>query len=259
MRRPRLLSLFGWGTMAFLYLPLLILVVFSFNRSKYGAGWEGFTVEWYVKLFHNEKILRATVNSLIVASVSCLAGTALGVMAAVAQERFQWRRKALLEGFFYLPLVIPELMMAVGFLLFFGVLGWRLGLGTLIAAHVTFNVPLVWLIVRARLKKLDPRLEDAAVDLGATRWQAFRKVTLPLLAPAIAAGALMAFVISLDCFIISFFVAGPDNTTLPVQIYSMLKFSISPEVHALSTVLFLVSMALVAAAWLLGAGEEAHA
>lgn len=259
MKRSRLLSLFGWGTMAFLYLPLLILVVFSFNRSKYGAGWEGFTLEWYVKLFRNEKILRAAFNSLVVASLSCLAGTALGVMAAVAQERFPWRRKALLEGFFYLPLVIPELMMAVGFLLFFGVLGWRLGLGTLVAAHVTFNVPLVWLITRARLKKLDARLEDAAVDLGATRWQAFRKVTLPLLAPAVAAGALMAFVISLDCFIISFFVAGPDNTTLPVQIYSMLKFSISPEVHALSTVLFLVSMALVAAAWLLGAGEEAHA
>ncbi|MBI4055667.1 MAG: ABC transporter permease [Elusimicrobia bacterium] len=245
----RWLSGISLGTLLFLYLPILILMLFSFNQSPYTAQWQGFTWKWYALLFKNDNILRATSHSLWVALVACVLSTALGTSGAVAQGRFSWKGAGWWEGFFFLPLVIPELMMAVGFLLFFGLLRWDLSLWTLMVAHTTFNIPLVWLIVRARLKKLDPRLEDAAVDLGATRWMAFRKITLPLLSPAIFGGALMAFAISLDDFIISFFVSGPHSTTLPVHIYSMLKFSISPQIHALSTLLFLVSMILVVMAW----------
>ena len=259
MRRSRALSVFGWGTLLFLYLPVLVLAAFSFNASRYGSLWRGFTLEWYARLLDNQAILRSTWNSLIVASASCLLATLLGTLAATAQERFPWKRKAPVEALFFLPLVIPELMMAVGLLLFFGSLRMDLGISTLIVAHTTFNLPIVWLIVRTRLRKLDPRLEDAAVDLGATRWEAFRKVTFPLLAPAVLGGALMAFVISLDDFVISFFVSGPDSTTLPVQIYSMLKFSIDPQVNALSAVLFAVSVAMVVGAWLLQGREDAHA
>ena len=258
MRSSRALTAAAALTFGFLYLPILVLIVFSFNASRYGAGWQGFTFDWYRRLFGNRAILSSAVHSFWVAGISCAAATVLGTSAAVAQGRFFWRRARLWESLFFAPLLIPELMMGVGFLLFFGLLGWRSGLATLIVAHTTFNLPIVWLIVRARLKKLDPRLEDAAMDLGATRWTAFRRITLPLLAPAILSGALMAFAISLDDFFISFFVAGPASTTLPIQIYSMLKFSIDPQVNALSAALFLASMVLVVLAWL-AQGEQPHA
>ncbi|HVE13763.1 MAG TPA: ABC transporter permease [Elusimicrobiota bacterium] len=256
MKRSPALAAAGVATLVFLYLPILILIVFSFNASRYGAAWHGFTLDWYRRLLENKSILASTENSLLIASCACVLSTLLGTLAAVAQGRFAWKRLGLLEGMFFLPIVIPELMMAIGFLLFFGLIGLRQGLGTLIVAHTTFDVPIVWLVVRARLKKLDPRLEDAAMDLGATRWMAFRKVTLPLLAPAILGGALMAFAISLDDFFISFFVSGPESTTLPVQIYSMLKFSIDPQVNALSAALFVASMSLVVLAWVLQGGES---
>ncbi|MBI3298809.1 MAG: ABC transporter permease [Elusimicrobia bacterium] len=257
MRRSLFLPVMGWGTLAFLYLPLLVLVAFSFNASRFGAAWTGFTWDWYAKLLADRKIMASTWNSTVVAAVSTALATVLGTLAAVARGREATPARKAKDAFFYVPLLIPELMLAVGFLLFFGLFKADLGLLALIVAHTTLNVPIVWLIVKARLEKIDPRLEDAAVDLGATRWQALRKVTLPLLMPAIAAGALMAFVISIDCFLISFFVAGPSTTTLPIQIYSMLKFAISPEVNALSTLLFLASLVLVVAAWLLQGGEDA--
>lgn len=257
MRRSPWVAAAGWTTLAFLYLPLVVLVVFSFNASRYGSAWGGFTLDWYAKLLGDRKILASTWNSVVVAALSSALSVVMGTLAVVARGRggasgADWR-----DAFFYVPLLVPELMLAVGFLLFFGLLKGDLGLGALVIAHTTLTLPLVWLIVKARFEKLDPRLEDAAVDLGATRWQAFLKVTLPLLAPAVTAGALMAFVTSLDCFLISFFVSGPSTTTLPVQIYSMLKFSISPEVNALSTLFFLASFALVVAAWLLQGGDDA--
>jgi spermidine/putrescine transport system permease protein len=267
MKRVPWLALASALTLLFLYLPIFILAAFSFNASRYTAHWTGFTWHWYASLLENEDILRATLNSLVIAGASSLAATALATSAAVALGRFSWERKGLWEALLFLPLVIPELMMGIGFLIFFGLLGLErldsshfLGanLVKLILAHTTLNIPIVWLIVRARLKKLDPRLEEAAMDLGATRWMAFRRVTLPLLMPGVLGGALMAFAISLDDFVISFFTAGPNSTTLPIQIYSMLKFSISPEVNALSTVLFAASMSLVFAAWLLQ-GRDAHA
>ena len=257
MRRSFWLPAAGWATLAFLYLPLFVLVAFSFNASRYGSSWGGFTFDWYAKLLGDRKILASTWNSAVVAAASSALAVVMGTGAVVARGRGEGPGTAWRDALFYVPLLVPELMLAVGFLLFFGLLEGDLGLGALVIAHTTLTLPLVWLIVKARFEKIDPRLEDAAVDLGATRWQAFLKVTLPLLMPAVVAGALMAFVTSLDCFLISFFVSGPSSTTLPVQIYSMLKFSISPEVNALSTLFFLASFALVVAAWLLQGGEDA--
>ena len=268
MKRVSWLALASALTLLFLYLPIFILAAFSFNASRYTAHWTGFTWHWYASLLENEDILRATANSLAIASASSLLATTLATAAAVALGRFPWERKGLWEALLFMPLVIPELMMAIGFLLFFGLLGLErldsshlLGanLLKLTLAHTTLNIPIVWLIVRARLKKLDPRLEEAAMDLGATRWMAFWRVTFPLLMPGILGGALMAFAVSLDDFVISFFTAGPNSTTLPIQIYSMLKFSISPEVNALSTMLFAASMSLVLAAWLLQDRTDVHA
>ena len=251
MNRRSALGVYSVTVLVLLYLPILVLAVYSFNRSRYSAAWCGFTLEWYARLWNNRSIQSATVNSIIVASASSILSTFLAVTAALAQERFSWKRKAWLQASFLLPVVVPELMMAVGFLLLFGLLGAGGGLPALILGHTTLNLPIVWLIVRARLARLDPRLEEAAMDLGATRGAAFWKVTVPLLMPAVLGGGLMAFAVSLDDFVISFFLNGPRSTTLPVQIYSMIKFSLSPVVNALTTVLFAASVLLVVAAWVL--------
>jgi spermidine/putrescine transport system permease protein len=259
VRRRGLLEAYSVCALAFLYLPILVLAVYSFNRSRYSAAWCGFTLDWYSRLWSSRAIQSATLNSLIVAAASSLLSTALAVTAALAQERFRWERKAWLQASFLMPVVVPELMMAVGFLLLFGLLGAGGGLLALILGHTTLDLPIVWLIVRARLQRLDPRLEEAAMDLGATRGQAFWKVTVPLLMPAVLGGGLMAFAVSLDDFVISFFLNAPKSTTLPVQIYSMIKFSMSPVVNALTTVLFAASVLLVVAAWALQQRRDARA
>ena len=232
----------------FLYLPIAILIVFSFNASKLSARWQGFSLQWYATLFTNEALLAATLNSLIVAVVSTILAGVLGVLTAVALERRPFRGQATFEGLLLMPIVIPEIMMGVAMLLFFVLINLPLSLVTITIAHTIFNFPVVALIVRARLRKLDPRLEEAARDLGATPWVAFRRVTLPLLIPGIIGALLVAFTLSLDDFIISFFTAGAGSTTLPIKVYSMLKTAVTPEVNALSAVLVLVSMGLVAGA-----------
>ena len=232
----------------FLYLPIAILIVFSFNASKLSARWQGFTLQWYATLFTDQALLAATVNSLIVATVSTVVAAVLGVMTAVALERQPFRWQGAFEGFLLMPIVIPEIMMGVAMLLFFVMIKLPLSLVTMIIAHTIFNFPVVALIVRARLRKLDPRLEEAALDLGATPWVAFKRVTLPLLMPGIIGALLMAFTLSLDDFIISFFTAGVGSTTLPIRVYGMLRSAVTPEVNALSAILVLVSMGLVAVA-----------
>ena len=232
----------------FLYLPIAILIVFSFNASKLSARWQGFSLQWYAMLFTDQALLAATVNSLIVATVSTVLAGVLGILTAVALERQPFRWQGAFEGFLLMPIVIPEIMMGVAMLLFFVMIKLPLSLVTMITAHTIFNFPVVALIVRARLRKLDPQLEEAALDLGATPWVAFKRVTLPLLMPGIIGALLMAFTLSLDDFIISFFTAGVGSTTLPIRVYGMLKSAVTPEVNALSAILVLVSMALVAAA-----------
>jgi spermidine/putrescine transport system permease protein len=238
----------GLADLLFLYTPIVILIIFSFNDSRLSARWQGFSFQWYAKLFSNEALLSSAVNSLIVGAISTTVATVLGVLTALALEGRQFRGLAVFESVLLLPIVIPEIMMGVAMLLFFVLIGLPLSLLTIIIAHTIFSFPVVALIVRARLRKLDPRLEEAALDLGATRWRAFRRITLPLLMPAIIGAALMAFTLSLDDFIISFFLAGVGSTTLPVKVYGMLKTTVTPEVNALSAVLVVISMMLVTVA-----------
>lgn len=247
----------GWllgislGNLLFLYGPIAILVAFSFNASRLLTTWGGATLQWYRELMSDHALMVAVQNSMIVAAVSTAIAAILGVAAAVGLESLPRRKQRIVEGAMLLPLIVPEVMLGVALMLFFVMIKWPLSLVTVTIGHAAFNVPVVMVIVRARLRKLDPHLLDAAYDLGATPWQAFRRVTLPLLAPAIVGSVLLACTISLDDFIVTFFTGGPGSTTLPLRVYSMIKSGVSPEINALSAVLVVVSMALVAAAAML--------
>lgn len=241
----------GWllaasvGDLLFLYLPVAVLIAYSFNAARLAATWQGFSLDWYRLLMHDHALAVALRNSLLIATVSTVIAVPLGISAAVGLERLPWRRRAWLDGAFLLPLLMPEIMMGVSLLLLFVLVRMPLGLLTVMIGHAAFNVPVVMVLVRARLRKLDPHLEEAARDLGATPWQAFRRVTLPLLRPAVIGAALLAFTVSLDDFVVTFFTAGPGATTLPLKVYSMIKTGISPEINALSAILVVVSMAMV--------------
>jgi spermidine/putrescine transport system permease protein len=225
--------------------------VFSFNASRLSATWQGFSWRWYRVLFQDAALRDATMNSLIVAAASTIVATGLGVPAALGMEHFRRRQQLALEPLFLLPLVMPEIMMGVSLLLLFVLVQMPLSLSTVTIGHAAFNLPVVLVIVRARLRKLDPRLQEAARDLGASSWQVFHRVTLPLLRPAILGAILMAFTISLDDFIVTYFVAGPGATTLPLKVYSMIKSGVSPEINALSALVVLLSMGLVTGSLLL--------
>lgn len=245
-RQPWLLSA-SVANLVFLYAPIIVLILFSFNASRLSATWQGFTLEWYRLLVEDEALGLSVRNSLLVAAVSTVVATGLGLCAAVGLERHPFRGREVVEGAMLLPLVIPEIMMGVSLMLLFLLVKLPLSLITVTIGHAAFNVPIVLVIVRARLQKLDPSLEEAARDLGATPWRAFRRVTLPLLMPAIAGSVLLAFTISLDDFIVTFFTAGPGSTTLPLYVYSMVKSGVTPAINALSAILVLVSMALIGA------------
>ena len=236
---------FSGLSLAFLYMPIVVLVVFSFNVSRLSAVWQGFSWHWYSALWHDEALLAATTNSLLVAALSTSLVLLLGVPAAMGLERLRGDARRTLEAIFLLPLVLPEVMTGVALLLLFVLVQWPLSLVTVVIGHAAFNLPVAIVMVRARLQKLDPRLEEAARDLGASAWQTFCRVTWPLIRPAVLGAALLAFTISLDDFIVTFFVAGPGSTTLPLKVYSMIKSGVSPEINALSSVLVLSSMGLV--------------
>ncbi len=247
MTRRFPIGLFGASvaTLTFLYLPIAVLVVFSFNDARLSAVWQGATFRWYHTLAADEVLWNAVQNSLVVGAVSTVIATVLGVSAAVCLERVPARAQPAIEGALIMPLVVPEIMMGVALMMFFVLVRFPLGLLTIIIGHAAMNVPVVMVVVRARLRKLDPRLEEAARDLGATPWRAFCRVTLPLLMPAILGAVLMAFTVSLDDFIVAFFTAGPGSTTLPLRVYSMVKSGVSPEINALSAVLVVISMLLI--------------
>lgn len=233
--------LFGF---LFLYAPIFMLIIFSFNDSKVNAVWTGFTFKWYLQLFANKGVLEATENSLAIALVSTLASTMLGTVTAVAMYKFKFKGKGALDALLYIPIVIPEIVLGIAMLALFSILQVNLGMATLIIAHITFCLPFVILVVRARMQGFDPSLEEAAMDLGANAWKTFLHVTLPIILPGIVAGALLALTLSLDDVIISFFVAGPANTTLPIKVFSMVRTGVSPEINALSTLLLLVVLPL---------------
>ncbi len=238
----------------FLYAPILLLVIFSFNASRFVSVWRGLTLDWYVRLFQNEAIGKALRNSLIVALSSTALSTVLGTMVALVMERYDFRGRLSFDALLYLPIIIPDIAMAVMLLLFFVLTKIPLGLHTIIISHVAFNISFVAVVVRARLADFDMTLEEAAQDLGANGWQTFRRITLPLLMPGILAGALLAFTLSIDDYVITFFTAGVGSTTLPLRIYAMVKIGITPEVNALSTMMLLASMGLVVLSLLLQRG-----
>ena len=227
---------------AFLYVPLAIVVVYSFNDSKLNAEWVGFTFDWYDKLFHDQDMLTAAGNSLIIALTASVVSTILGTMAGVALYRHKQR---LLQILVLAPIAIPEILMGVSLLIFFVFVNFTLGLVSVTLAHITFCIGFVAIVVRARLAGMDESLTEAARDCGATPWEAFRYVTLPLIMPGVIAGALMAFTLSIDDFVITFFTAGAGTVTLPLQIYSMIKIAVTPEVNAVSSLLMLLTLALI--------------
>lgn len=241
-QKNHLLKLSALAVYGFLYLPLLIVAIYSFNDSKLNAEWVGFTLKWYDKLFHNREMLAAAGNSLIIASVSAIVATVLGTLAGMAMHRY---RLKLLPGLVLAPIAMPDILMGVSLLLFFIMLNMSLGLISITLAHITFCIGFVALSVQARMAGIDRSLSEAARDLGATPWQCFLKITLPLLSPGIIAGALMAFTLSIDDFVITFFVAGVGSSTLPLQIYSMVKIAVTPEVNAISTLLMLLTLVLI--------------
>jgi spermidine/putrescine transport system permease protein len=250
----RLLTTHGVLGYLFLYLPIVILVVFSFNASRYSGTWQGFTLEWYKTLFTNQAVVSALKNSMIVAGGSTIVSTIFGTMVALAMERYKFAGKLAFDALLYLPIIIPDIAMAVMLLLFFVLVSARLGLITIIISHIAFNISFVAVVVRARLAYFDVTLEEAAQDLYANEWQTLRRVTLPLIMPGILGGALLAFTLSIDDFVITFFTAGPGSTTLPLRIYSMVKLGVTPEINALSSMMLLFSMVLVFASLLLQRG-----
>lgn len=237
-----------WLIYLFLYAPIAILVLFSFNKTSQTAVWQGFTLEWYRSLAHNELILTAVRNSLVVGVAATVIATLFGTPAALALGRYEFRGKGLTRNLLYLPIIIPEIVVGAALVTFFGVVGLRLSLTTVILAHVVFSVSYVAIVVRARLSGFDRSLEEAALDLGARPLQTFWRVTLPLILPGIVSGALLVFTVSIDDYVITSFVAGVGATTLPLQIYSMLKVGVTPEVNAVSTLLLVLTIVLITVA-----------
>lgn len=242
----------------FLYAPILVLVAFSFNRSRLTANWGGFTLEWYARLFESPQIRTSLRNSLLVAAVTTVIATVVGTAAALALARGRLRRTGPLMALVALPIVVPEIVLASSLLLFFAALGLRLGFLTVILAHVAFCLSYVVVVVRARLSGLDPSLEEAAADLGAGPVRAFFKVTLPGILPGVLSAALLVFALSIDDYVVTSFVAGVGSTTLPIQIYSMVHSGITPEINAVSTLLLLATALLLAAAQLVERGVRAR-
>lgn len=258
MRRPNDLWHFP-GTRAaalavlfFLYMPIVTLVVMSFNTGDSLTIWSGFGLRWYEVVLNNDDMLRAIRNSMLIATIATLTGTVIATMAALALSRGRFRGRRIVEGLIGLPLVVPEIVAAIALLLFFVLIGFRLGLVSVIVAHSTFTIPFAFLPIRARLADMDPSLAEAAADLYANDWQCFRRIIFPLIWPGVAAGAMLAFIASLGDFVISFFVSGPGSTTLPVYIFGMIRMGITPTVNAISTMLILASVALLSLSYLLG-------
>jgi spermidine/putrescine transport system permease protein len=232
---------------AFLYAPIAVVIVFSFNAARHGGGWEGFTTQWYRSLLENEQALDAAKNTLFLAVCSTLIATVLGTMLGFGLSRYEIPGRRFLARFLYLPVFIPDIVMAVSLLVFFSMLRqwfglFQLGMPAMICAHVTFQIPFVAIVVRSRMAGLDLALEEAAHDLGADAWQVFWRVTFPLMIPGVAAGGMLAFTLSLDDFVVSFFTSGPGSTTLPILIYSSVKRGITPDINALSTLIVVASV-----------------
>lgn len=246
-RRRYALPLMAALLYLFLYAPIGVVVLQSFNSAKRGAAWQGFTTHWYTTLMESPEKLLAVRNTLVLGIASTAVSTLLGTLLGYGLARHAFAGRRLVTWWLYLPVMIPDIVLAVAMLMFYSaVRDWlglfQLGMPSMILAHITFQIPFVALVIRSRLAGIDPALDEAARDLGASSLQRFRYVTLPLLAPGILAAAALAFTLSIDDFIVSFFTTGPGASTLPILIYSSVKRGVTPDIHALSTLIILVSI-----------------
>ena len=252
----RLLATNAWLVYIFFYAPILLLIVFSFNDNERVQIWTEPSLRWYRAILENDAVLNALRNSLIVALISTVVSTIVGTMLAIALERYRFKGRGALDGLAYLPIIIPDVTMAVMLLIFFfqalGMINdafgtsFGAGLGTISLAHIAFNISFVAVVVRARIAQFDPAMEEAAADLYASRWQTFYRVTLPLIAPGVAGGALLALTLSLDDVVITQFVSGPGSATLPVYVFGLVRRGVTPLINAVSVVMLVASMVLVA-------------
>jgi spermidine/putrescine transport system permease protein len=264
----RILGLNAWLVFLFLYAPIVLLIALSFNDNSNVSIWTEPSFRWYGAMFQDTNVMNALRNSLIVAFFSTIVSTVIGTMLAIALERYRFRGRGTLDGIAYLPIIIPDVTMAVMLLIFFfqafgileDLLGIQLrnGLGTITLSHIAFCISFVAVVVRARLSQLDTSLEEAAADLYASRWQAFRRVTLPLIAPGVAGGALLALTLSLDDVVVTQFVSGAGATTLPVYVFGLVRRGVTPLINAVSTLMLVASMLLVGISLGLQRGAEAR-
>lgn len=229
----------------FLYLPIFVVILFSFNTSKMNIVFQDFTFKWYGMFFKNRSLMEALLNTLIIGIVSTAVSTVIGTIGAVGLNRYNFKGKQILDKLLYIPVVIPEIVLGIALLSVYSILNIPLGLTSIILSHITFSIPFVVITVRARLAGFDKSLEEACMDLGANRILTFRKVTLPLIMPGVLSGAMLAFSLSLDDVVISFFTCGPQSTTLPLKIFSMVKTGVTPEVDALSAVIMLITIIFI--------------
>lgn len=241
--------------LVFMYLPILFVIVYSFNANKLTAIWSGFSLQWYRKLMHNAGIMEALKNSLVLATLSCALAAVIGTVGAVGMARAKYKGMGIMEYISTIPIMIPEIILGMIFLAYFSMLNLPAGMFTLVIAHTTFCIPYIYMLVKARLVGMDPALVEAARDLGASEVRAFFDVTLPLIMPAIASGVVLAFAMSLDDVVISIFVTGPRVTTLPIKIYTQMKFGVTPEINALCTVMLGVTIVLLVLSARLGSGK----
>ena len=251
-------------TALFLYMPIIVLVVFSFNDSRRNITWKGFTLKYYEKALLNDSLIEAFINSLSIAVLTSFISLILGTLTAILLWRFQFPGNAVYRGIILLPIIIPEICIGVALLIFFNWIGWSqnlvwpLSLLQIICAHVLFCFPFVTIVVRARLGSFKKEYEEAAIDLGAEGWHVFRDIWVPYLKPSLIAGSLLSFTLSLDDFVITFFTSGPNTVTIPIKIYSMVRFSVTPEVNAASTLLILVTVISAWTAILIQKGSPAR-
>lgn len=229
----------------FLYLPIFYVIIFSFNTSKLNITFESFTFQWYGTFFKNRTLMEALINTLIVGILSTVISTIIGTIGAIGLSKYNFKGKQVIDKLLYIPIVIPEIVLGVALLSIYSVLSIPLGLISITLSHITFSIPFVVITVRARLAGFDKFLEEAAMDLGANRIVTFWRVTLPIILPGVLSGAMLAFSLSIDDVVISFFTSGPGSTTLPLKIFSMVKTGVTPEVNALSTVIMLVTILII--------------
>ncbi|MBE5781473.1 MAG: ABC transporter permease [Clostridiales bacterium] len=222
------------------YLPIFMVVLFSFNDSKLTVGWKGFTLHWYEQLFQNEALMEALMNSIVLGLISCLFAAVIGTLGAIGMSRAHFKSKGMMEYLSTIPIMVPEIILAMVFMAFFSLIGLPFGMLTLVIAHTAFCIPYVFMMVKARLVGIDRSLEEAARDLGASAPRVFWDITLPLILPAVASGSILAFAMSFDDVVISLFVNGPTLSTLPIKVYTQLKTGVTPEINALCTVILIV-------------------